>query len=79
MPSPEECSQVTQAECIRKFAVLETNQNNMTEQNKSIIEKLDLIVPAVKENSWWIEKIKWGFVMVAVVGVVMGVVSLIWN
>ena len=67
------CSE--EASCFERFAVLETNQANMTEQNRSIITKLDLIVPAVKENSWWIEKIKWGFVMVSVIGVVLGIVS----
>ena len=68
-----DCSEETS--CFERFAVLETNQRNMSKQNERIIEKLDDICPAVRENSWWIEKIKWGFVMVAVVGVALGIVS----
>lgn len=68
-----DCSE--EATCFGRFATLEANQKNMADQNKSIIEKLDLIVPAVKENSWWVEKIKWGFVMVTILGVVLGIVG----
>jgi hypothetical protein len=37
---------------------------------------LDEIVPLVKENSWWIGKIKWGFVFITVVAVIGGLVTL---
>jgi hypothetical protein len=72
---PDECSPTSQAECIKKFAVLETQQVMMMEQNNHIIKKLEEVCPAVKENSWWIEKIKWGFVFVAIVGVVLGILE----
>lgn len=38
--------------------------------------KVDLIVPSVKENSWWIEKIKWGFVFITIVAVIGGIITL---
>lgn len=68
-----ECSEKTS--CFERFAVLETNQDNMAKQNDRIIGKLDDICPAVRENSWWIEKIKWGFVMITVAGFALGIVS----
>lgn len=70
---PLDCSE--QPECIKKFAILETKMDEVQDQNEKIFLKLDAVCPAVMENSWWIEKIKWGFVFVAVVGVVMGIVS----
>jgi hypothetical protein len=72
---PNECIPTAQAACIKKFAVLETQQAVMMEQNNHIIGQLEEIVPAVKENSWWIEKIKWAFVFVAIVGVVLGIIE----
>ena len=60
--------------CFERLAVLETNQNNMTKQNEKIIEKLDVISPLVKENSWWIERIKLGFVLLAFSGLGLGVI-----
>lgn len=69
---PDKCPQ---AECIKKFAVLETQMKQVIAQNAVIIRKIDGMCPSVRENSWWIEKIKWGFVMIAVGGFVMGVVS----
>ncbi len=68
-----ECSE--QPDCVRRFAVLETKMTTVERQGNKILEKIEGICPLVKENSWWIEKIKWGFVFVSVAGVVMGVVS----
>ena len=64
-----------QDNCFARFAVLETQQKTMMKQNDEILKKLNDVCPAVRENSWWIEKIKWGFVMVAVVGFALGIVS----
>lgn len=72
-PMSEDC--YDQDNCFARFAVLEMQQRMMIKQNESIIDKLDRIAPAVKENSWWVEKIKWGFVFVTVSGVVLGIVS----
>lgn len=73
MPPLDEC--YDQENCFARLAVLENQQMMMMEQNDKILEKLDDICPAVRENSWWVEKLKWGFVMVAVVGVAMGIVA----
>ena len=56
---------------VEKLAVLE--------QNKIVIKKLDEIVPSVKENSWWIERIKLCFVLLAGTGLGLGVISWIWK
>jgi len=40
---------------------------------------LDELVPLIIENSWWVGKIKWAFVFIAVVGVIGGIVSYAWN
>ena len=45
-------------------------------QTAALDGKLDAIIPAVKENSWWIEKIKWGFVFITIVAVIGGIVTL---
>lgn len=37
---------------------------------------LNKLVPMIIENSWWVGKIKWAFVFVAIVGVIGGVVSI---
>lgn len=58
-----------------RLAVLETKMDNVIKQNDSIIIKLNVICPAVKENSWWIERIKLGFVLLAFSGLGLGVIS----
>lgn len=63
-------------ECLEKFAVLETQTNTIIKQNDAIFNKLNTICPQVMENSWWIEKIKWAFVIIATTGFILGVVSL---
>jgi len=73
----DEC--INEAECIKKFAILETKMTNIEGQNKKIIGKLDDICPAVKENSWWIDKIKCGFVLLAVTGLGLGIISWVWK
>ena len=73
----EECDEMQR--CFERFAVIETKLDNNIKQGDRIIKMLDVISPSVKENSWWIEKIKWGFVMITVIGVGLGIVSLIWN
>ena len=39
-------------------------------------ERLSRFVPQIVENSWWIEKIKWGFVFITIVAVAGGIVTL---
>ena len=64
---------------VEKLAVLETKMTTVEEQNKIVIKKLDEIVPSVKENSWWIERIKLCFVLLAGTGLGLGVISWIWK
>ena len=73
MPPLDEC--YDQENCFARFAVLESQQKEIIKQNDKIFNKLEEVCPAVRENSWWIEKIKWGFVFVTVAGVIMGIVS----
>lgn len=54
---------------------LEVKVNTICNLTTSMDKKLDEIMPAVRENSWWIEKIKWGFVFTAIVGVIGGIVT----
>jgi len=75
MAHPQNPDCYNQENCFARFAILETQMKQVIKQNESILEKLNVICPAVKENSWWIEKIKWGFVFVTVAGVIMGIVS----
>lgn len=51
-------------------------------QTSLILKKLDKmetqleeILPYVRENTWWIDKVKKGFVAVAITGVVLGIVA----
>lgn len=43
------------------------------------LEKLEEILPQVRENSWWINKIKLGFIAIAVSGVALGIVRLAFS
>ena len=36
---------------------------------------LDELIPLVRENSWWVGKLKWMFVFIAVAGVIGGIVA----
>jgi len=39
-------------------------------------EVLDNLIPLIVENSWWVGKMKWAFVFIAVVGVIGGIVTI---
>lgn len=64
---------------LTRLAILETQMKQVIKQNDHIIEKLEKICPAVDEHTWWIERIKWGFVTIAVVGVALGIVAWAWR
>lgn len=38
-------------------------------------EILDELVPLIRENSWWVGKIKWGCATLVIVGVVGGIIK----
>lgn len=58
-----------------RLARLEVRMGTVMSQNDRILVKLDDICPQVRENSWWIERIKWAVVLIAVTGVGLGIVS----
>ena len=37
---------------------------------------LNELIPKILENSWWVGRLKWAFVFIAVVGVIGGIVTL---
>ena len=39
------------------------------------LEKLEKILPQVEDNSWWINKIKLGFIVLSVSGVGLGIIK----
>ncbi len=43
------------------------------------LEKIEDIIPLVRDNAWWINKIKIGFVTIAVGGVALGILKLAMN
>lgn len=43
------------------------------------LEKIEDIIPLVRDNSWWINKIKIGFVTLSVGGVALGLIKLATN
>ena len=43
------------------------------------LEKLEKVLPQVKDNTWWINKIKLGFVTISVIGVALGIVRLAFS
>ena len=59
-----------------RLASIEVTTKFNCKQLTSLHSKMDLIVPSVKENSWWIEKINWAFVFITVVSVIGGIVTL---
>jgi len=59
----------------KRLLKLELQMEIIIRQNKHVIEKLDKMSPLVKENSWWIERIKLGFVLMAFSGLGLGIIS----
>lgn len=43
------------------------------------LEKLEEILPQVKDNSWWIHKIKLGFVAISISGVALGIIRIAFS
>lgn len=58
-----------------RLAAIEVKVSIMCKQMAHVHTKLDMIIPLVIENSWWVGKIKWAFVFIAVVGVIGGIVT----
>ena len=59
----------------KRLLKLELQMEIIIRQNNKIDGKLDKILPAVIENSWWIERIKLGFVLLAFSGLGLGIIS----
>lgn len=55
--------------------IKERLDNGISQTVTKIYDKLNDIAPKVQENSFWVDKIKWAFVWVAVIGVCGGLVS----
>ena len=47
----------------------------LTELSKQITE----VLPHVRDNTFWVSKVKWGCIWIAVIGVGGGMVSLLWH
>lgn len=60
---------------IERLAAIEVKITFVCKQVSETHKKLDEIIPLVKENTWWVGKVKWMFVFIAVVGVIGGIVS----
>ena len=62
-------------ESDKRLLKLELQMEIIIRQNNHITKKLDEMIPSVKENSWWIERIKLGFVLLAFSGLGLGIIS----
>ncbi len=40
------------------------------------LEKIEDIIPLVRDNAWWINKIKIGFITISVSGVALGIIKI---
>lgn len=60
-----------------RLAKLETMMATVVEQNSCILKKITEIQPKVMENSWWIDKVKWAFVLLTVSGLGLGIIKFI--